>query len=104
MTTRVLCLPGGDNALESWGIIRLTYHHTTDSVKGAPAESSESAGDGAPDEIEITSAMIEAGVKEFFANRDLEIATPESAVFAIFMAMIGESPALHSIPVVDRSE
>jgi hypothetical protein len=75
-----------------------------DSVKGAPAESSESAGDGAPDEIEITSAMIEAGVKEFFANRDLEIATPESAVFAIFMAMIGESPALHSIPVVDRSE
>jgi hypothetical protein len=47
------------------GIIRLTYHNTPCRATSAPAESSESAGDGAPDEI--TEAMLEAGCKEFWS-------------------------------------
>jgi hypothetical protein len=78
----------------------LTPHDATRSLTPRP-----DSGAGAPaDVIEITTEMIKAGVKEFYDCRGLEIDTAESAVYAIFKAMVEASPALRSFRLVDLSE
>lgn len=60
---------------------------------------------GAPvTEIEITPAMLAAGVEKFSVLGDCQIATAETVAFAIFTAMVEASPFLRSFRLLDRTE
>ena len=50
----------------------------------------------AEDEIEVTPAMIEAGVAEFLLWDGLYIGTADAAVCAIFKAMVALSTKFHN--------
>jgi hypothetical protein len=58
---------------------------------------------GAPaDEIEITSAMMEAGLNEFLSYDD-RVGAPQDAVEAIFIAMMRASPSFKVAAISKRS-
>lgn len=71
------------------------------SAANAPAGSSESAGDGAPDEIKVTPEMIGAGTEVLYRHGEADLGLDEVTVFAIFKAMMGASPKLRGWRVIE---
>src|SRR5208282_1310629 len=89
---------GRATALElAKGTISLTYHGTTDRDAGdRPATPT--------DEIELTSLMMAAGIKTFWScsRGPSDLDTGESAVYAIFMAMMEASAKYHIRDMSDQ--